>query len=98
MLLRHTNPILATDVAAFGGVVEVPHRRLVAKGCLILALRLHFDKADTAAKDGLIVSVTVALLDDDFIFHARHFRWNISYSALVRDHDTRGGTECQRRS
>lgn len=98
MLMSDAHPVLAADLAPFRRVEEVSHDGVVVKGSLVIVQSLDLDKADAAIPDSVFVIVTMSLLDEDFIFEARHVRGNIVDGLLISQSDASCRAQYQRGS
>ena len=51
------------------------HDRAIRKSRFIFRQGFHFDEANAAVRQGVIVVIAMGLLDDHFVLQARHVRW-----------------------
>ena len=67
MLVGHTHPVFAADLA-LTSIKKVGHHCAIGKSLLVLRKGFDFNKTDAAIADGMVVSIAMSLLNDDFVF------------------------------
>ena len=96
MLVGHTYPVFAADLA-LTSIKKVGHHCAIGKSLLVLRKGFDFNKTDAAIADGMVVSIAMSLLNDDFVFESVHVSRYVEDGGIVSRGDASCGSNHQSR-
>jgi hypothetical protein len=73
MLVSNAHPVFAADLA-FTGIKRVGHNAVIGESLFVLLERFHFDKANSAIAQSMVLSITMCFLNDYLVlkYFIRH--------------------------
>src|ERR1700752_744788 len=86
MLVGYSHPIFPTDLSG-AGIEKMRHHCALSERLFVLLKSLNLHKENAAIADGMVVTVAMSFLHDDFIFKLGHVRWNVQNGLLVSHGD-----------